>query len=66
MKLHPSIVISQRDKTSVYVNGECKLFRVESDEADAYASSVSDTLWEIEWQSAPEPRRRIVPDLDWE
>lgn len=67
MKLHPSIVISQHDKTSVYVNGECKLFRVTDDEAEEYASSISDTLWTIEWESKPPIKRRAIPDdyLDW-
>lgn len=48
-KMHPSIVISTRGEVaSVYVKGACKLFRKTEAEAYEYASTVSDTLWEIE------------------
>lgn len=51
-KLHPSIVISTNNKSSVYVKGECRLFRGTEAEAYEYASAVSDELWTIE-VSAP-------------
>jgi hypothetical protein len=56
-KLHPSIVISTRDKSSVYVNGVLQLFRVTEDEAYDYASTVSDTLWIVDVTIPARPHR---------
>ena len=57
MKLHPSIVISTREKCTVYVNGVCHLFQATEDEAYDYASTVSETLWQVEVTTPARVRR---------
>lgn len=66
-KLHPSIVISSRAKSTVYVAGECKLFQVSEDEAYSYATEVSDELWLIEVAATPAKPRptRIWDEAGW-
>lgn len=61
-KLHPSIVISTRgESSSVYVDGECKLFRGTEADAYEYASTVSDTRWEIEVSSRRQNTNDFIP-----
>lgn len=49
-KTHPSIVLVKHvdESNSVYVNGDCKVFRADAEYAGSYVSTTSGELWEIE------------------
>jgi len=49
-KTHPAIVLVKHadESNSVYVNGDCKVFRSDAEYAGSFVSEASGYLWDIE------------------